>query len=98
MINPNDPNAYGPKMAQLIEGIMRGCNTPSEMTAVTASMERAAKVLKDIDHDFDAILFAMFIGYGAGGQKTGATVLPSLYKAIEAGYEGRIHELAAEVG
>lgn len=98
MIDHKNPNAYGPKMLALVEGIMRGCNSPSEMTAVTAACERASKILNDIDNDFDAILFAMFIGYGAGGQTTGATVLPSLHKAIDAGYEGRIHELASEAG
>ena len=85
-------------MLALVEGIMRGCDTPSQLTAVTAACERASKVLAVIENDFDAILHCMFIGYAAGGQTTGATVLPQLYKAIEAGYEGRIHELAAEVG
>ena len=91
-----DANSYGPRALALVSGLLSRCTTQQERDALLAKFQKASTILERIRDDTDALLLSMFIGFGAGGQTQGATILPDLFEAMRAGYEGRIHEIARD--
>lgn len=88
MIDPNNPDAYGPEFLAFVEGFMRVL--PEHLRPVFIEAVRCAsqKVDELVNNNIDAVALSLFFGFAAGNEGLAPDVLEKIREAFEAGVKG----------